>query len=131
MSNVSDDPEGQTQPERPAVSDGDERQLSLIIAALERSEERARTLERENGILAQREASLEYLIGSFEKLTAGDRQQDIQQLQDTLLKLAELKAGLIDEIAEKLGRLLAELTAERRVISTLLASRGPDRRAVP
>jgi len=87
MSDVSDDTVG---PDERAVvlaervTDAVGRQVVPILAALERSEERARTLERENGTLVERVAGLERELVAVRQTSDTDRQRLTAELEAAL-----------------------------------------------
>ena len=128
-SDMSDDtvgPEERTLALAERMSDAVGRQLSPILAAMERTEERARTLERENGTLTERVAGLERELSSVRQLSDDERQRLTAELEAARTALDELKAGQFVDQAQKTGRLEAELTAEREAKSALEAHTAPE-----
>jgi hypothetical protein len=127
-SDMSDDtvgPEERTVALAERMSDAVGRQLSPILAALERTEERVRTLERENGTLAERVAGLERELGAVREMSDADRQRLSDELDAARAALDDLKAGQLAGQAEAIGRLTAELETERTARSTLEARTAP------
>jgi chromosome segregation ATPase len=93
------------------MSDTVGRQLSPILAALERTEERARTLERESGVLSERVAGLERELTTVRQSSDTEHQRLTADLEAARIALEELKVSQVATQAEAIGRLTAELEA--------------------
>jgi chromosome segregation ATPase len=105
------------------------RQLEAMTVELAASRERIEALARENGTLAERVAGLERELSGVRQLSDDDRQRLIAELEVARAELQDLQAGERVSQAEQIGRLTAELTAERAAKSSLearTASHGGD-----